>query len=135
MKQCYNCKQEKSLTEFRQYKSGENKGRYHSYCRKCQKYLYIRYRELNPWVNTFNRILNRCNYKHHHYHKYGIKNFLQVKDLKYLWFRDKAYLMNKPSIDRINSYGDYTLDNCRYLELKKNVRGKRRNIPLLVSAT
>lgn len=35
MKVCYKCKQEKLLTEFRRYKSGVNKGYYHSYCKVC----------------------------------------------------------------------------------------------------
>lgn len=39
-----------------------------------------------------------------------------------LWFRDKAYKMVKPSIDRKDANKNYTIDNCRYIELKENYR-------------
>lgn len=45
---------------------------------------------------------------------------MTVKDFKFLWFRDKAYLMEKPSIDRKNNNGNYTLKNCQFIELRKN---------------
>ena len=40
--------------------------------------------------------------------------------MKFLWYRDKTWLLEKPSIDRIDSYGDYTFDNCRFIEFKEN---------------
>ena len=45
---------------------------------------------------------------------------ITAEELKILWFRDKAYLMKKPSIDRKNNEGDYTFKNCQYLEHKLN---------------
>ena len=36
---CYKCKKEKQIMEFRQFKSGKNKGYYHSYCKNCEKPL------------------------------------------------------------------------------------------------
>jgi hypothetical protein len=41
---------------------------------------------------------------------------LNTSLVKYLWFRDKADLLKNPSIDRIDSTKDYTLDNCQYIE-------------------
>lgn len=83
----------------------------------------LRYHKKCPWAKTLARISTRCNGKTQYYHKKGIKNFLNTADLKYLWFRDKAYLMERPSIDRKNSDKHYTLENCRYLELIENIRG------------
>ena len=51
-----------------------------------------------------------------------------IEEFKKLWFRDKAYEMNRPSIDRIDPKGDYTYNNCRYLELSENIsRASRKN--------
>ena len=81
----------------------------------------------NPWVRSLNSILTRIGDKRTNYYKKGIKNFLHVKDLHFLWFRDKAWLLKKASIDRIDNDGDYTLENCRYIELRLNqsLGGKR----------
>ena len=78
------------------------------------------YLENNPWQKTYMRILSRCNHKGSGYYKNGIKNFLTPANLEYLWFRDKAYLLKIPSIDRINSKKNYTLENCRYMEKSEN---------------
>ena len=119
-KVCYKCKEVKSILEFRQYKSGVNKGYYHSYCKECKRKY-----DTTPWVKTRQRIMSRCYYeKNSSYYKRGIKNFLTARDTKYLWFRDKAYEMVKPSIDRRNPKKDYTLENCRYLELLENKKRK-----------
>lgn len=56
----------------------------------------------------------------------GIKMLLKPNDLKMLWFRDKAYEMKVPSIDRIDSGGDYTLENSGYCELSENVRKPKK---------
>ena len=45
-------------------------------------------------------------------------------DIEYLWKRDGAAAMMRPSIDRMNSKKDYTLNNCRFVESTKNTRGK-----------
>jgi hypothetical protein len=63
---------------------------------------------------------------HQWYYDKGIKCRITIDELKYLWFRDKAYLMEKLSIDRRNSTKDYTLDNCRYTELRINVQNKHK---------
>lgn len=80
-----------------------------------------------PWYKTYFSILHRCHDKNKIYYL-GIKNYLTIRDLKYLWFRDKAYLMDRPTIDRINPKSDYTLENCRYLEMTENIRRAERNI-------
>ena len=65
-----------------------------------------------------------CNYKY--YGGRGIKNYLTKDNIKELWFRDKAYNMIKPSIDRKDNDGNYEISNCQFIELSENVR-KRFN--------
>lgn len=70
-------------------------------------------------------IHSRCNNPNKDNYKYyggrGIKNFITREDLVALWFMDRAYLMIKPSIDRMENDGDYTFSNCQFIELAKNI--------------
>jgi len=83
-----------------------------------------------PWRYTLTEIKSRCNNPNNTIYKYyggkGIKCQIMAIELEELWFRDKAYMMKKPSIDRIDNDGNYELRNCRYIELSKNV-GKRNS--------
>lgn len=75
------------------------------------------------------RINYRCNNpKSNNYKWYGgrgIKNFLTQSDLVFLWKRDNASGMKNPSIDRIDSNGNYTIKNCRYIEQSSNIKRNR----------
>ena len=79
----------------------------------------------NPWYKSYACIKARCNYRKTNSYKYyggkGIKCLITPLELKIIWFRDKAYNMDRPSVDRINNTKNYTLDNCRYIELVENV--------------
>jgi hypothetical protein len=81
-------------------------------------------RKNNPWKYTLYYIKKRCSITTNHAYKdyggRGIKCFITQEELKHLWFRDKAYNMKKPSIDRINNDSNYCLENCRYIELSEN---------------
>jgi hypothetical protein len=37
-----------------------------------------------------------------------------------MWKRDKAHLLARPSVDRIDNDGNYELSNCRFIELHEN---------------
>ena len=106
-----------------------NREKYLSYIR-----LYRQRRYSNePWLRTFEGIrcrlrqARRLRYKQLRY--IGIKMLMTRDDLKNLWIRDNAALMENPSIDRIDPNGDYSVDNCRYVEMIENRRlVKKRNI-------
>ncbi len=85
----------------------------------------IKLRREKPWIFHFFGIKNRCGNKNQPYYKKGIKNFLNKEDIKFLWFRDKAYLLDKPSIDRINPDGHYIFENCRFIEFRDNCKATR----------
>ncbi len=84
----------------------------------------VEWHRQNPWHSKYYAIKYRCeNPKNDHYKYYGakgIKNLITKNQIKRLWFRDKASLMKKPSIDRKNSNGHYEYSNCRFIELSLN---------------
>ena len=128
IKICKKCLKDLPIVNFRKRRDEKGCFYYRSWCKKCEKeyrrvyfqknkrLMYKRnwlYLKNNPWSKTLNRIVTRVRGK---YRKLGIKNYLNSQDLKFLWFRDKAYLMQKPAIHRIDNTGDYTLENCKYME-------------------
>jgi hypothetical protein len=137
MKVCSKCGEEKLLSEFYAHKFTLDK--LGSNCKECvhrssaksaKKYKVSRinakkFQRVNlPWLNTYYAINARCNNSNtvgfHRYGGRGIKALISSNELKHLWFRDKAYEMKQPTIDRIDNDGNYTFDNCRYLENKIN---------------
>ena len=92
--------------------------------------LYSNNRRLSqPWVVHHNSAEQRCNNPRTESYKYyggrGIKMKLTTEDIKTLWFRDRAYLLKRPSLDRINADGDYNMANCRFIELSLNSSNHR----------
>ena len=74
-----------------------------------------RWRKKNPWFAYYSSARYRCNSPYGAY--YGKRKFLlTVEEIKKLWFRDKPWLLKQPSINRINNDGDYTFDNCNFIE-------------------
>jgi hypothetical protein len=105
----------------------------------CKKYylnhkeMFSKYqkkqRKLVPWKFTLVDIKTRCNNKKSTFYSYyggrGIKCLITSDELKELWFRDKAYLLKVPSINRIDNNDNYTFDNCEYIE--KGINSAERN--------
>lgn len=135
MKKCYKCNKIKNLEDF--HKNKDKKQGVESRCKLCRNFLagqnshkrhlskkeyYIK----NPWLRNYQNAKQRCtNPKRRSYKSYGgrgIRFLLTVEDVKTLWFRDEAFKMDKPSIDRIDNDGHYEFGNCRFIEVSENSR-------------
>lgn len=88
------------------------------------------YIKKNPWAGHLYNARKRCRYKGHdsyiHYGGKGIKCYLTRKEIYDLWFRDKAYNLSRPSLDRRNSNKNYDVSNCRFIELIENTSAPHR---------
>ena len=128
MKVCSHCYKEKELIEFN--KNSYNKDGFQHICKMCEK----DYRTTYPWLRTLNNINSRCTNpnvrSYTDYGKRGIKCLITAEELKDLWFRDRAFEMKKPSIDRKDNDGNYTFDNCKFMEKDDNTN-KDRKRPVL----
>ncbi len=82
-----------------------------------------------PWEKTYWNIQNRCNAKDQPLYKKEYGKTITIKDLKYLWNRDKAENLKRPSIDRIDSTKGYSKENCRYIENYHNNSRAHYNRP------
>jgi hypothetical protein len=81
------------------------------------------YRDNHPWLITYDNILQRCtnpNNKSYNVYKYR-RGDITKEQLRELWFECKAYLMDKPSIDRIDPNGVYTKANLQYIEWNEHL--------------
>lgn len=73
----------------------------------------VSYLARKPWAKTLVSIKGRCRGKKRWHYKQGIKCLITLKELEVLWYKDKAYTMKRPSIDRLKG-GHYTFENCKY---------------------
>ena len=82
------------------------------------------HKKRNPWINSYFMARDRCtNSNNSHYKRYGgrgIEFLLTQQECIELWNRDKGWLLNHHSIDRIDNDGNYEYDNCRFIEMKEN---------------
>lgn len=127
LKQCPHCTEPKTLSEFCKNKTAKDGLNY--YCKEHIRKIRIKY----TWKQILHAIKQRCNNPNASHYEYyggkGIKCLITEQEIKFLWFRDKAYEMVKPSIDRENSNKDYTFKNCQFIEMIENcVKEKRKAI-------
>jgi len=84
-----------------------------------------KWKKNHPWCRHYWSAKQRCEGKtstsYNWYGGRGIRVEFSIEDVKELWFRDKAFLLKSPSLDRINSDGNYTKENCRFIENKENL--------------
>ena len=146
---CYRCQEKLNIRNFYKFKTGINKNHLRSYCKKCSKAYCQEYRSRNPRIKTQEQLIKNVGYQrkyqdrirkyepwkqtliyargrcrgktNKYYFQAGRKCFLTEKEIKTIWHRDKAWLLRRPSIDRINNDGNYTFKNCRFIELSENV--------------
>ena len=93
-------------------------------CRECKRISHQKNRDIHPWRMSLRCARRRCR-DHKNYPAYagkGIQVFLTYEEAKYLWFRDKASLMDRPSLDREDPDKNYSMDNCKFMELRENIR-------------
>jgi hypothetical protein len=143
IKFCKKCKKNKKLINF--VSSKNTIDGFENRCKECRSKYDKFYREKNmlkisvrqlaarqkrkikqPWLFHLHSIKTRCDNLKHPTSKYyghrGIRCLLSKNDIKELWIRDKAWVLERPSIDRFDSKSDYTISNCRFIELRENVK-------------
>jgi hypothetical protein len=130
IKTCTKCDEEKEISEF--YKDNQKKTGISSSCKQCCDLQKLEYKHRNPWKKIFWSVKYRCeNPKSRDYKTYGLRGIkccITIDEIKELYFRDKAYLMEHPTIDRKDNDGDYIFNNCQFLENEENAAKDIRKI-------
>ena len=80
-----------------------------------------KYNDTHPWYRFKRVIASRCklNPGYNGERKF-VRNIINTQELKELWFRDEAYKLKQPSVDRVDNDGNYTYENCRFIEQREN---------------
>lgn len=97
--------------------------------RKRQQEHQKNYMKRKPWYKHLSNARTRCNNPNHEGYKYygakGIKCLLTIHETMYLFERDGGWQMKRPSLDRKDSDGNYTIKNCRFIEYEENMKLRR----------
>lgn len=85
-----------------------------------------RYKRTHPWVRLVEWARRRCKDERSKWFPYygakGITCDLTAKQLEQVWIQCGADKLRRPSLDRIDSSGNYTVGNVRIIEWKDNAR-------------
>lgn len=79
------------------------------------------------WYNMKHRCNSIWASKYEYYGGKGIRVEMSKEDLRKIWDRDSGATQKIPSIDRIDSDGNYTYENCRIVEMRFNNHRRWRN--------
>ena len=82
---------------------------------------------LQPWYKHFTLARKRCGDRSDKYFRKGIKCLITPEDVHKAWNKARAWMFNKPSIDRVDSTKDYTPDNIRIISHRENSSQGGRN--------
>jgi len=145
-KACNQCNLEKSLSEF--HKDSSKSDGVHTICKECRiisssssyfnnkievqkrkKEYHLKHPQKRILLNIKSRCENPKNAQYKDYGLRGIKCLITAHDIWLLMIRDNYWDLKKPSIDREDNNGDYTFDNCRFIEHKENAgKDKRKSV-------
>ena len=91
-----------------------------------QRNYRARIRTESPWLSHLNNAKARCSNPNNKDYKYyggkGVRMLLTPLEIEILYKIANSDKMERPSIDRINSNGDYHFGNCRFIEWSENIR-------------
>jgi len=91
---------------------------------KAQNREYARVKHSKyPWTRPYYKARERY-LTIPEYQKRGFD--ITKEEVRELWVRDKAELMDSPSIDRKDNDKGYTKENCRFIELHENIARQQR---------
>jgi hypothetical protein len=95
-------------------------------------FSYRNYFKQYPWRRVLASIKQRCyNPKARGFKDYGGKGIICTLtdwEIQYIWFRDGADKMKKPSIDRFKTSDNYSLGNCQFIEFGKNIAKRNQEV-------
>lgn len=110
----------RSILDKQKIYSFENKERIKS---RLKRYYSTKHGKIMQCLqNTHKRCNVSSDKRWNRYGGRGIKNLLSYQDLSFLWDRDNASSLKKPSLDRKNVNGNYELSNCQFIEMRENSR-------------
>lgn len=92
---------------------------------------YINRWKLNRWKRIRSWVYSRCHYpgsdSYPMYGAKGIQCLLTWFEVARVWFRDAAWMMEDPHLDRIDPEKHYEFSNVRFIEGKENLARRRFN--------